>query len=57
MLNRIVWNRTIFDIGTVLMLNWIIWIRTVWLKWKACNRNIFLQLNCVSMLTELFEIE
>ena len=23
------------------MLNWIVWIRTVWLKWIAWNRNIF----------------
>ena len=23
------------------MLNWIVWIRTVWLNWIACNRNVF----------------
>ena len=41
MLNRIVWNRTVFDIETVLMLNRIVWIRTVWLNWTAWNRNVF----------------
>ena len=29
-------NRT----NCILMLNWIIWIRTVWLNWIAWNRNI-----------------
>ena len=33
------------------MLNWIVWIRTVWLNWIARNRNIIdLHLNCVLML-------
>ena len=38
------------------MLNWIVWIRTVWLNWIAWNRNVFdietvyLHLNCVLML-------
>ena len=37
------------------MLNWIVWIRTVWLNWIAWNRNVFvnklyLQLNCMLML-------
>ena len=52
MLNWIVWNRTIFDIETVLtrtvfdtenllMLNWVVCIRTVWLNWMVWNRNIF----------------
>ena len=31
------------------MLNWIVWIRTVWLNRIAWNR-IFLPLNCVLML-------
>ena len=29
MLNRIVWNGTVFDIETVLMLDWIAWNRNV----------------------------
>ena len=38
------------------MLNWIVWIRTVWLNWLAWKRNVFLtikkylHLNCVLML-------
>ena len=35
MLNCIVLNRTVFDIETVLKLNWIVWNKTVWL----CKRN------------------
>ena len=73
MLNWIISNGTVFDIGTVLtlnwifniqlfwhltvckkksahMLNWISWIRTVWLNWIAWNRNIFDELNCVLVL-------
>ena len=41
MLNLIVSNRTVFDIETVLALNWIVWIRTVRLNWITWNRNIF----------------
>ena len=41
MLNWIIWNRTVFDIETVLAQNWIIWIRTVWLNWIAWNRDVF----------------
>ena len=41
MLNWIVWNWTVFDIETVLTLNWIGWIRTVWLNWITWNRNVF----------------
>ena len=41
MLNWIVWNRTVFDIETVLTFNWIVWIRTVWINWIAWNRNVF----------------
>ena len=41
MLNWIVWYRTAFDIETVLMLNWIVRIRTVWQNWIAWNRNVF----------------
>ena len=25
----------------ILILNWIVWIKTVWLNWIAWNRNIF----------------
>ena len=31
----IVWTKTI------LILNWIVWIRTIWLNWIDWNRNIF----------------
>ena len=64
MLSWITWNRTVFDIQTVLMLNWIVlnitvltfrcvqtktilkldwiaWIRIVWLNGIAWNRNVF----------------
>ena len=41
MLNLIAWNRTVFDIETVLTLNWIVWLRIVWLNWIAWNRNVF----------------
>ena len=38
------------------MLNWIVWIRTVWLNWVAWNRNsfdkltVYLHLNYMLML-------
>ena len=38
------------------MLNWIVWIRTVWLNWIAWNINdfdnqtVYLHLNCVLIL-------
>ena len=41
MLNWTTWNRTVFDIETVLTLTWIFLIRTVWLNWTAWNRNVF----------------
>ena len=49
MLNWIIWNRTAFDIETVLRLKWIVWYRTVltsncrttWLNWIVWNRNVF----------------
>ena len=45
-LNWTVWNKTIltFNSGrtkTIFMLNWIVGIRTVWINWMACNRNVF----------------
>ena len=39
MLNRIVWNGNVFEIETVLTLNWIVWYR-----------KLYLHLNCVLML-------
>ena len=39
--NWIAWNGTVFEIETVLMLKWIVWIITVWINWIAWNRNIF----------------
>ena len=41
MLTWIVWNRTVFDIETVLTLNWNVWIRTVWPNWIPWNSNVF----------------
>ena len=34
------------ELNCVLMLNWFVWFRTVWLTWIAWNRNVFGQLNC-----------
>ena len=54
MLNGIVWNGTVFDIKTVLTLNWLFWNRTVLtfncvkakpiliLKWIAWIRTVWL---------------
>ena len=36
MLNWIVWNGTVFDIETVLMLNWTVWYLTL------CKENLCL---------------
>ena len=44
MLNCIVWNGTVFDIETVIKLNWIVWIRTVWLNLIAWNRTVSKQI-------------
>ena len=41
MLNWTVWNRAVFDIETILTLNSIVWIRTIWPNWIAWNRNVF----------------
>ena len=41
MLNWIAWNGTVFDFETVLMLNWIVYIRIVRRNWIAWNRNVF----------------
>ena len=35
MLNVIVWNGTVFEIDTVITLNWIVWNRIDWLNWIA----------------------
>ena len=38
MLNWIVWNETVFDIETVLTLNWIVLYRTVFTyNWLNCR--------------------
>ena len=53
MQNWIARNRTVFDTETVLILNWIAWIRTVWLNRITWNRNVFeklcthTKLNCM----------
>ena len=44
MLNWIIWNRTVFDIETVLTLNWIVIYNCLY------DLKIFWQLNCVLML-------
>ena len=41
MLNWIVWNGTVFDIETVLMLNWIVCYRTV-LILTVCKQKLYL---------------
>ena len=41
MQNWTVWNWTVFEYYIVLRLNWIIWIKTVWLKLIAWNRTVF----------------
>ena len=41
MLKWIVGNRNVFDTETVLMLNWTVWIRTLWLTWIAWNESVF----------------
>ena len=43
MQNCIVWNRTGFDIETVLTQNWIVWTRNV-LTIKLCT---YAELNCL----------
>ena len=49
MLNWIVWNWTVFDIETVLTLNWIVIYNCLNnLEWKC-----FWQLNCVLMLDRI----
>ena len=44
-LNGIVWYRTLLTFNCVtkinILLNWIGWIRTVWINWIAWNRNDF----------------
>ena len=42
MLNWIVWNRTVFDIETVLMVNGIVWYRTVLTFNCVCIKTIFM---------------
>ena len=55
MLNWIVWNRTVLTFKyawtkPILIQNWIVSIRTVWLNLIAYNRNVFGLLNCVLMV-------
>ena len=35
-----VYNGTVFDIETVIRLNWTVWNRTVWLNWIAWNSTV-----------------
>ena len=35
------WHLTVCKTKYVLILNWISWIRTVWINWIAWNRNVF----------------
>ena len=57
MLNWIAWNGTAFvceteliDVELFLTLNWIGWIRTVWLNWTGWNKKCFRQINCIFRL-------
>ena len=50
MLNWIIWNRAVFDIETVLTLNWIVNIELSW-HLTVCKQNLFLY------QTELVEFE
>ena len=49
----------LIEINCMHMLNWILWIRTVWLNWIAWNRNafdnqtVYLHLNCVLTLNRI----
>ena len=47
----------IVSLETILMLNWIIWNRTVWLNWIAWNRNVFVNYTVYLCWIELFEIQ
>ena len=42
---------------SVLILNWITWIRTVSMNWIVWNRNVFYNWTVYPFWTELFEIE
>ena len=44
MLNRVVWNGIVFDVLTVLTLNWIAWNRTD-LRFNCVLAKIILKLN------------
>ena len=52
MLNWIVWNWIVFDIETVLTLNWIV-IVTAWINWIVWNRNVFDKLSTHAKLNYL----
>ena len=55
MLNWIVSNWTVFDIETVLTLNWIVIYITVWIHWIVWNRNVFDKL-CTHAKLNCFEL-
>ena len=45
MQNWIVWNGTVLTLKcvqskTIIIVNWMVWIRTVWLNWIPWNRNV-----------------
>ena len=35
------WYLSVCKKKSILILNWIGWIRTIWLNWIAWNRNVF----------------
>ena len=35
------WHSSVCKLKTILILNWILWNKTVWLNWIAWNRNVF----------------
>ena len=60
--NGIVQNRSVRYLTeckqkTILLLNWIIWIRTAWINWKTWNRNVSDNWHVHLWFTEFFLIE
>ena len=50
MLNWNLWKRTVLTFNCVMtktipILNWTVWISTVWLNWIAWNRTVYLYKN------------
>ena len=64
MLNWIVWNRTVFDIGTLLKVNWIVWNRIVLVfnclskktlsKITVCEPYNYAAMNCLKLCETIY---